>query len=70
MTIIKGNADLLGEGQWTGTPDTADGHASPITYVDPQVEQAMADMRALTNRLVVEVGAVMAVAGYVLGLAT
>lgn len=25
-----GNADLVGTGTWTGTPDTADGHAAPL----------------------------------------
>ncbi len=25
-----GNADLYGEGQYTGTPATADGHAAPL----------------------------------------
>ena len=31
LTVIEHqNADLYGEGQWTGTPDTADGHAAPL----------------------------------------
>lgn len=28
--IELGNADVFGEGQYVGTPDTADGHAAPL----------------------------------------
>ena len=28
--ILRGNADLIELGKWTGTPDTADGHDAPL----------------------------------------
>lgn len=35
--LSLGNADLYGEGQWTGTPETADGSAAPIgAYPKPE----------------------------------
>lgn len=28
--VVKGNADLQDQGQWSGTPATADGHEAPL----------------------------------------
>ena len=34
--VVKGNADLYGEGQYEGQPPTADGHAAPLpVYPQP-----------------------------------
>lgn len=30
LDVQRGNDDLVGTGTWTGTPDTADGHAAPL----------------------------------------
>ena len=32
--ILRGNADLIESGKWTGTPDTADGHEAPLPDSD------------------------------------
>lgn len=70
-----GNADLYGEGQWTGTPDTADGHAAPLPEYpskddlppDP-VPDALRELAAERGRDLLLFGAGCGFGGFLLGV--
>lgn len=65
LTVIEHqNADLYGEGQWTGTPDTADGHAAPLPVYPQPSDLPSPSLLALRD---VAALAVAGLFGYALG---
>lgn len=43
--IEHNNADLYGEGQWTGTPATADGSQAPLPVYPQPTDLPLPDLR-------------------------
>lgn len=48
--VVKGNADLYGEGQYEGQPPTADGHAAPLPVYPQPSDLPMLSPKLLAAR--------------------
>ena len=66
LSVIEhANADLYGEGQWTGTPETADGSKAPLP--DDELRRALDSIDRQAKGAWLAWGATCALAGFALG---